>query len=129
MRRGYKWSVNLPSPVMSKRYASTPKITPMAKWQYMTLVYGANSIKHGRRWVIVAHDAISESKQVGQAEKGRFIGQIWQAMRLLETALEELDADGWELVSASFSGTFGFYGTAVLRRQRTEVATNAKSQG
>ncbi|WP_145284751.1 hypothetical protein [Pirellulimonas nuda] len=95
----------------------------------MTLIYGANSIKHGRRWAIVATDATSECKQVGQAEKGRFFGQIWQAMRLLETAIEELDAGGWELVSTSFSGTFGFYGTAVLRRPRTEVATNAKSQG
>jgi len=37
-------------------------------------------------------------------------------MRLLETALKELDAEGWELVSTSFSGVFAFYGTAVLRR-------------
>lgn len=87
----------------------------MAKWQYMTLIYGTAD-KHGRRWVITAPDNKSESRQVGKAEKGRFIGRIWQAMKLLETALEELDADGWELVSTSFSGTIGFYGTAVLRK-------------
>ena len=100
----------------------------MANWQYMTLVYGANSIKHGRRWVIVAPDATSESKQVGQAEKGRFIGQIRQAMRLLEPALEELDADDWELVSTSCSGVFGFYGTAVVRRSKSgDINTTTKT--
>ena len=87
----------------------------MAKWEYITLVYGTAD-KRGRRWVITAPDVTSESQQAGKAERGRFIGRIWQAMRLLETALEELDADGWELVSTSFSGVFSFYGTAVLRR-------------
>lgn len=87
----------------------------MAKWEYITLVYGTAD-KHGRRWVITASDIRSEGKQVGQAERSRFLGRIWQAMRLLQTALEELDADGWELVSTSFSGIFSFYGTAVLRR-------------
>ena len=87
----------------------------MARWEYITLVYGTGD-RHGRRWVVTAPDATSESKQVGKAEKGRFVGRIWQAMRLLETALKELDAEGWELVSTSFSGIFTFYGTAVLRR-------------
>ncbi len=96
----------------------------MAKWQYITLLYGTAD-KHGRRWVITASDPTSESKQVGQAEKGRFIGRIWQAMRLLETALEELDAEGWELVSASFSGIFTLYGTAVLRRPNSESSPDA----
>jgi len=44
-------------------------------------------------------------------------------MRLLETALEELDVEGWELVSTSFSGTLAFYGTAVLRRPATDSAS------
>jgi hypothetical protein len=91
----------------------------MAKWEYITLVYGTAD-KSGRRWVITVSDITSESKQVGQAERGRFLGRIWQAMRLLETALKELDADGWELVSTSFSGIFSFYGTAVLRRPVTK---------
>ena len=87
----------------------------MARWEYITLIYGTAD-KHGRRWVVTTPDATSESKQVGKAEIGRIAGRIWQAMRLLESALQELDADGWELVSTSFSGIFTFYGTAVLRR-------------
>lgn len=86
----------------------------MAQWEYRTLIYGtANPL---RRWVITAPDAKTASQQVGDAEKGRFVGRIWQGMRLLESALRELDADGWELVSASFSGILSFYGCAVLRR-------------
>ena len=92
----------------------------MARWEYITLIYGTAD-RHGRRWVVTAPDAASESKQVGKAEKGRFVGRIWQAMRLLETALEELDAEGWELVSTSFSGLFNLYGTAVLRRPAAKV--------
>lgn len=87
----------------------------MARWEYITLIY-PTADKHGRRWVVTAPDVASESKQVGKAEKGRLAGRIWQALRLLETALQELDAEGWELVSTSFSGIFTFYGTAVLRR-------------
>lgn len=91
----------------------------MANWQYMSLIYGTAD-KHGRRWIVTPPDVMTEAKQVGQAEKGRFIGQIGQALRLLETALEELDADGWELVSTSFSGVFAFYGTAIVRRSKSE---------
>jgi hypothetical protein len=98
----------------------------MAKWQYMTLMYGTPD-KRGRRWVITPPDAATEGKQVGQAEKGRFMGKIWQAMRLLETALEELDADGWELVSTSFSGIFNLYGTAVLRRSKSKDSPDTES--
>jgi hypothetical protein len=87
----------------------------MARWEYRTLVYGTAE-RGMRRWVITASDPQTLSKQVGEAEKGRFIGRIWQGMRLLETALRELDADGWDLVSASFSGIFTFYGCAVLKR-------------
>ena len=88
----------------------------MRNWEYMTLIYGTETRKHGRRWVVTAPEITAESTQVGKAERGRFVGKIWQAMRLLETALEEMDAQGWELVSTSFSGIFAFYGTAVLRR-------------
>lgn len=88
----------------------------MKTYEYLTLIYGTAD-RHGRRWVITAKDARTLSRQVGRAEPGRFVGRIWQAMRLLETALEELDADGWELVATSFSGLFNFYGTTVLRRK------------
>jgi hypothetical protein len=87
----------------------------MSRWEYITLVYGTGD-RLGRRWVVTAPNATSKSRQVGAAEKGRWAGRIWQAMRLLETALKELDADGWELVTASLSGLFNLYGTAVLRR-------------
>lgn len=91
----------------------------MATWEYMTLMYGTSG-KHGRRWIVTPHDMTTEPRQVGQAEKSRFVGKVCQALRLLETALVELDDDGWELVSTSFSGlVFGFYGTAVLRRPAT----------
>lgn len=99
----------------------------MAKWQYMTLIYGTETRQHGRRWVITAPDITAESKQVGQSEKGRFMGRLWQALRLLETALEELDADGWELVSTSFSGLFNLYGTAVVRRPKSQSSPDNDS--
>jgi len=88
--------------------------TDMAKWQYMTLIYGTAD-KQGRRWMITPANGVAEGKQVGENEKSRFIGRICQALRLLETALTELDAEGWELVSTSCSGIWNFYGTAVLR--------------
>ena len=87
----------------------------MARWEYRTLIYG--TAKPLRRWVITASDAKTPCQQVGDAEKGRFVGRIWQAQHLLETALRELDADGWELVSVSFSGILSFYGCAVLKRR------------
>jgi hypothetical protein len=86
----------------------------MAQFEYRTLIYGTPDPL--RRWVIAAPDALAVSQQVGAAEKSRFVGRVWQGMRLLETALRELDADGWELVSASFSGILSFYGCAVLKR-------------
>jgi len=87
----------------------------MAQFEYRTLIYGTPDPM--RRWVITSPDAQTPCQQVGTAEKGRFVGRIWQAMRLLETALREVDADGWELVSASFSGILSFYGCAVLKRR------------
>ena len=86
----------------------------MAQWEYRTLIYGTPDPL--RRWVITGSDAKTPCQQVGEAAKGRFAGRIWQGLHLLETALRELDADGWELVSASFSGILSFYGCAVLRR-------------
>ena len=94
----------------------------MAKWEYCTLLYGSPYRPRGdpgrgmRQWVINATSCDVQSRRVGESGKPRFIGRIWQAMRLLETALKELDGEGWELVSTSFSGIFSFYGTAVLRR-------------
>ena len=90
----------------------------MRKWEYRTLIYGT-ATKRGRRWVLTASDISAESQQVGKAESDRFVGRVWQAMRLLETALEELDAQGWELVSCSVTGIFALYGTAVVRRAAT----------
>lgn len=81
----------------------------------MTLFYGTAD-KPGQRWVVTTPENASELQQVGKAEKGRFIGKVWQALRLLEIALAELDVDGWELVSSSFSGIYGLYGIANLRR-------------
>lgn len=98
----------------------------MATWEYITLIYGTAD-KRGRRWTVIPPDAKTEGRQVGRAEKGRFIGRVWQGMRLLETALKELDAEGWELVTTSFSGTFGFYGTAVLRRPAGTESTQTES--
>lgn len=108
----------------------------MANWEYRTLLYGSpqappEALRRWqywiwpwafakRRWVICPTRAEMQIRQVGDSEKARFIGKILQAMRLLETALKELDAEGWELVSTSFSGIFNLYGTAVLRRLATK---------
>lgn len=88
----------------------------MAQWEYITICMGTPDNK-GRRWVTTSPDLTMPGKQVGEAQKPRFIGRLWQGVRLLESALKEMDAEGWELVSHSFSGlAVGFYGTAVLRR-------------
>ncbi len=95
----------------------------MAQWEYTTIIMGTPD-KKGRRWVITPI-AIEPDKmpgeQVGEAEKPRFFGKLWQGLHLLESALKEMDAEGWELVSHSFSGTLAFYGTAVLRRPASKV--------
>ena len=90
----------------------------MGKWEYITLRYVLHDPR-GARWVITPADPDAETKQVGKAEKRRFAGRIMQGLRLLEIALEELDADGWELVSASFDGIMNLYGTAFLRRPKS----------
>ncbi len=94
----------------------------MAQWEYTTIIMGTPDTKR-RRWVITSPDPKIPGKQVGEAEKPRFVGRIWQGARLLETALKEMDADGWELVSHSFygPGMAGFTGTAVLRRPASKV--------
>ena len=99
----------------------------MAGWEYTTIVMGSPDQK-GRRWVTASTDPAVPSRQVGEARKPRFSGRIWQALQLLETALEEMDKDGWELVSHSFSGLIiGFYGTAILRRPAATTAVNESS--
>ena len=82
----------------------------MAQWEYTTIGMGTPD-KNGRKWVITAPDAETAGKQIGEAEKPRFIGRFWQGMRLLETALKEMDADGWELVSClrEKGGLFRYY--------------------
>ncbi len=96
----------------------------MAQWDYTTIIMGTPD-KKGRRWVITSPDSQTPGEQVGEAEKARFLGKIWQGVRLLETALKEMDAEGWELVSHSFSGlVVAFYGTAVLKRSAGKVEEN-----
>lgn len=100
----------------------------MARWEFITIVMGTPD-QEGRRWVTASTDPAVPSRQVGEAKKPRFSGRIWQALELLETALEEMDKDGWELVSHSFSGLiFGFYGTAVLRRPAGAAARHETDQ-
>ena len=94
----------------------------MAKWEYTTILMGTPD-KNGRRWVTTSPDPKIPGQQVGEAEKRRIIGSLWQGLRLLETALKEMDADGWELVSHSFYGPGfgGLTGTAVLRRPASKA--------
>ena len=94
----------------------------MAKWEYTTILMGSPDKKR-RRWVTTSPDPQTPGEQVGEAEKPRFLGRIWQGVRLLETALKEMDADGWELVSHSFYGPGfgGLTGTAVLRRPASKA--------
>ena len=87
----------------------------MARYEYCTLFYSKPKPKMCS-WVITAKDAETPCQPVGELAKPRFSGRIWQALHQLETALRELDDDGWELVSTSFSGIYTFYGTAVLKR-------------
>ena len=93
----------------------------MAQWEYTTIIMGTSG--KGRRWVITSPDPKIPGKQVGEAEKARVLGGLWQAARLLESALKEMAPEGWELVSHSFYGPGfgGFYGTAVLRRPASKV--------
>ena len=108
----------------------------MAQWEYRSLMYGTAQVPLEtvrrwqywmwpwafamRRWVVTASTADGQFRTVGKSEKSRFFGRIWQAMCLLETALKELDDEGWELVSTSFSGIWALYGTAVVRRPITK---------
>ncbi len=92
----------------------------MANREYRTLKYhprGSKGVVSG--WSIVESHPSPDMKRVGDSEKPRFLGKIWQAAKLLETALVELDLDGWELVSTSYSGVIGFYGLAIVRRPAT----------
>ena len=91
----------------------------MAQWEYTTIVMGTPDKKE-RKWVIASPDPkIVVGKQVGEAEKPCFIGKLWQGLRLLETALKEMDAEGWELVSHSVGlGN----GNAILRRPTKNAA-------
>ena len=89
----------------------------MATWEYRTLYFVRHQKKGMCGWVIVTREFV-DPERVGDTEKRRF-SMFWQAAALLETALAELDLDGWELVSTSYGGFFGFYGLAVVRRSVT----------
>jgi hypothetical protein len=73
----------------------------MPQWEYRTIIMGTPD-KQGRRWVTVSPDPRVLGEQVGEVEKPRFAGRIHQGVRLLETAIKEMDADGWEFVSHTF---------------------------
>ena len=90
----------------------------MATWEYRTLMFMLHQKKGTCGWAIVEGDPSPDLERVGDSEKRRF-WKMWQAAKLLETALVELDLDGWELVSTSYSGFWGFYGFAVVRRSVT----------
>ncbi|MDA1252450.1 MAG: hypothetical protein O2820_24885 [Planctomycetota bacterium] len=47
----------------------------------------------GRRWVTISPDPMIPGKQVGEAQEPRLIGRLWKGIRLLETALKEMDAE------------------------------------
>lgn len=86
----------------------------MKQWEYQTLVFSSSS--RTAAWRVASSDLKTEPKIVGPTEKLRFAGKLWQAAWMLQQTLEELDAEGWELVSNSFSGLFNLYGVAILRR-------------
>lgn len=88
----------------------------MTRWEYRSICMGTPD-KNGRRWKVVTHDGSVSGRQVGDAEKPRLVGRFWQVIRLLETAVKELDGEGWELVSHSMSHSlFATTGTALFRR-------------
>lgn len=90
----------------------------MAHWEYATLVMGTPG-KDGRCWRKVLPDPNTPGPIVGKAEPGKFLSRLYQGVRLLDSAIEEMDKDGWELVSQSFDGLlFYFYGVAVFRRPK-----------
>lgn len=97
----------------------------MVTWEYRTLIYGTPAAAPGsfgrfrgvRHWAFAAPTHDAASVVVGESEQARFVGKLWQANRLLESALAQLDREGWELVSASFSGLIGLYGTAIVKRR------------
>lgn len=89
----------------------------MAKWEYRTIFYA----RAHRGWFITPFSAEEQARPVGESSKGWLSGGVREGLHLLETALKELDAEGWELVSTSF---FGVDGTAVLRRP---ISTDQKS--
>ena len=93
----------------------------MAQYDYTTIIMPTNPGKLGRRWVLTSSEA--PGKQVGEVEKARFFDRLAQGLRTLESAVKEMDAEGWELVSHSFHnwGMGGFWGTAVLRRPANKV--------
>ena len=91
----------------------------MVNREHMTLVMGAPD-SEGRRWKKISSDPQKPTgQQVGFAEKPCLVGRLHQGTRLLESAVREMDQEGWELVSHSFSGLiFAFYGVAVFRREK-----------
>ncbi len=100
----------------------------MPNWEYKTLHYGIEGkVYYGNRfWVVSSPTPGEPGKRYGPIAQSRLIGKISQAMWQLELALKELDDEGWELVSTSFSsGTFHLNGIIVLRRPRTQGETGS----
>ena len=84
-------------------------------WEYKTLVYSVE----GKYYYSLRFWADSQGKAYGPRERSTLIGGIARQMRQLEQALQELDQEGWELVSVSTWMAFLVtrHGTAVLRRR------------
>ena len=90
----------------------------MPQWEYTTLVMGTPD-NRGRCWVRVSSDPATPGEAVGSTEKPSFSSRLWQGVRLLNSAIDEMDKEGWELVTYSFSGLlFYFYGVATFRRSK-----------
>jgi hypothetical protein len=86
-------------------------------WEYKTLVYSLE----GKYFYSLRFWADSARKTYGPRERSTLIGGIARQMRQLEQALQELDQEGWELVSVStwMALPATRHGTAVLRRRLT----------
>jgi hypothetical protein len=88
----------------------------MDQWEYKTLTYALQ----GQVFYSLRFWADSSGKAYGLQERSRWVGGVAHQLQQLETALRELDRDGWELVSVSVWTSFPLtrQGAAVLRRPK-----------
>jgi hypothetical protein len=85
----------------------------MKKYEYKALFYAIEG-KGTHYW---CYWADCQKKAYGRKEKARLSAGIPMQMEQLQEALQELDEEGWELVTMSTTITFMTrQGTAMLRR-------------